>query len=108
MQRAVAIHALGEELGRDKAKLSITLLVRKSCFCASLLYEVPGGNLVDVLPPAASTGEDDIGPAPLPYKCMISTPLIAMCSLAFYNNDFSRSQKLRVVISFHFILVACP
>ena len=29
---------------------------------ASLLYEVPGGNLVDGLPPAASTGEDALGP----------------------------------------------
>ena len=25
-------------------------------WCASLLYEAPGGNLVDGLPPAASTG----------------------------------------------------
>ena len=75
-----------------------------SCFFARLLYEVPGGNLVDGLPPAASnTGEDVICPAPLPYKCMISTPLIAICSRSFYRNDLARSQKLRMVISFHFI-----
>ena len=40
----------------------------------------PSGNLVGGLPLVAHTGEDGIGPAPLPYKCMISTPLIEICS----------------------------
>ena len=34
--------------------------------CCSLLYEFPSGNLVDGLPLVAHTGEDSIGPAPLP------------------------------------------
>ena len=56
MQSGVAIYALGEELGREEAKIYATVLMHTKFFSASLLWEVPGGNLVDGLPPAASTG----------------------------------------------------
>ena len=54
MQRGVAIHALGEKLGPDIAKRKSTIFMNKCWSGTSLLYEVPGGNLVDGLPPAAS------------------------------------------------------
>ena len=66
MQRGVAIRALGEELGPEEATCRRPCFYDVSFAQISLLYEVPGGNLVDGLPPAASTGEDDICPAPLP------------------------------------------
>ena len=54
MQRGVAFYALGEKLGPDIAKWNIARFMYRCWICASLLYEVPGGNLVDGLPPAAS------------------------------------------------------
>ena len=55
MQRGVAIDILGEELGPNIAN-GISKRFRESVFDGiCLLYEVPGGNLVDGLPPAAST-----------------------------------------------------
>ena len=33
-------------------------------WCVILLYEFPGGNHVDGLPPVAHTGKEGIGPAP--------------------------------------------
>ena len=103
MQSFIAIHTLGEKLWPENA-MSGTLFYDHMFFCLkSLLYEVSGGNQVDGLPPAASTGEDSIGPAPVPYKCMISTSLIVMCSRSFYSFELLRSQKLRMIISFHFI-----
>ena len=58
MQRGVAIYALGEKLSPEIAMLIMTEFYENSIYEVSLLYEVPGGNLVGGLPPAASTGEE--------------------------------------------------
>ena len=80
MQRGVAIHALGGKLWPKEAICKTTISSESQLILAargrilahldrllpnrriygftpfSLLYEVPGGNQVDGLPPAASTG----------------------------------------------------
>ena len=61
---------LVKSYGRFKFFLKNDLLVFQEFIAViktSLLCEVPGGNLVDGLPPAASTGEDDIAPATHPW-----------------------------------------
>ena len=68
---------------------------------------LPSGSLVDGLPLVANTGEDALGPAPLPYKCVVATPLIEICSQPFYRNDLASSQKFGMIISFHLMQVAC-
>ena len=62
MQMGVAIHALGGTLCPNIAVLRNGNLVQNFIYSISLLCEVPGGNQVDGLPPAASTGEGGIGP----------------------------------------------
>ena len=54
MQSFIAIHALGEKLRPNQAKLGTTCFMKMFGVAKNLLYEVPGGNLVDGLPPAAS------------------------------------------------------
>ena len=54
MHSAVAIHALGEKLCPDEAVFLNGDFMQNLKYGRSLLYEVPGGNQVDGLPPAAS------------------------------------------------------
>ena len=58
MQNLVAIHRVYEKLGPDIAIRIYITIMNAFLSDASLLYEVPGGNLVDGLPPAASTGAE--------------------------------------------------
>ena len=58
MHNLIAIHRVYEKLGPDIAIRLCTTIMHVFLSDTSLLYEVPGGNLVDGLPPAASnTGE---------------------------------------------------
>ena len=54
MQNLVAIHRVYEKLGPDIAIRIHTTIIHVFLSDTSLLSEVPGGNLVDGLPPAAS------------------------------------------------------
>ena len=59
MQTGVAIHTFYEKPGPNIAIRIHTIIMNIFLRDMSLLYEVPGGNLVDGLPPAASTGAGD-------------------------------------------------
>ena len=75
MQRLKPVALLGEKPSPSIVKPGPPSMIKKHVCaviaavfygCRSLLYEDPGGNLVDGLPPVASTGEDRIGPAAPP------------------------------------------
>ena len=63
MQNIVAIHKVYEQLGPDIAIRICTALIHVFQSDTGLLYEVPGGDLFDGVPPAASTGAvvSDVG-----------------------------------------------
>ena len=91
MQSLMAIHALGEKLWALQVfhETQFARIFNNLCFLSktSLLYEVPGGNLVDGLPPAPSTRAGWFGAPTVPYKCGIngtlgldlSSPVYTIC-----------------------------
>ena len=86
MQKLKSVAALGEELGPDIVKWETTIF-RKSCFSAGKACSTrfPGGNLVDGLPPVASTGEVCLALRAPTNKCMAERPSILIFSRCDYT-----------------------
>ena len=83
--------------------------------CRTCFTSLPGGNLVDGLPPVAlfllpesNTGEGRICSAPHPNKSLGATRFFATCSGVFCRNELSSKDMIDMITSYRMMCLSCP